>query len=458
MHYEALIQRIAGDAGFRQVVESIGGLPDQELLDSLMMEFRQVVERYKCYGEYAKEAQAALVGSNAVSGTGLVQETESETAERSLFVAPIRIELPQLGIVTATPLHHEVGREPLQSEADVRKELQEIEEMIHEEIDRDWKGKAGNVAERIIQLRNSQLLLKSRLAILEDGAGELEPAVPDPEQHSLVDEPAPLLRDEQTYYLYGIASDQAGDLATQLNYAGGVGIDGKNSLFVHDCNNAGLVLGTLDRESFTVATNGMLLLSKDEGMHLRAEHERIINRLRTSMVLIPFHAGVVANGDSLVRGVGNLENLRQRIESEQEGVLWTVRAYAHDERMADIISGKSSAKRKSDGERRRKRFDIKFLEKLLQYQKNLAREVHNVLSICSSTADVLSMIGLASGTSDDWKQVLHSTYTVVPENRLHFFIAIDRLTTQFTSQGVMFEVEGRNGRLSLNHVLQEISA
>jgi hypothetical protein len=168
---------------------------------------------------------------------------------------------------------------------------------------------------------------------------------------------------------------------------------------------------------------GMLLLNKQESLHLRGTHFGILNNLRGYGVLLPFEFGSVAVSlnDLYAKIDGHAYELRDALEEVMATKWWEVTVQALDVTMAPIVapegistSGRERGRRA--GSDRAKgigsRIDIKTLERILNKQKAIAAEIHEQLEALAVRSDVDMMVSLSSGSSDDWKTILRASYEV----------------------------------------------
>ena len=224
------------------------------------------------------------------------------------------------------------------------------------------------------------------------------------------------------------------------------GIDGREFAFAFDHGELRFFLSKINQNEMSVSRKGLLLLGKQESLQLRGTHEGILNELRGHGVVLPFEFGTVA------RGKDELHQLVERFHDEITGALdkllatswWTLSFYVQDARIAQLFGEPGSKQERVGRERERtsfaalpqqKKYDVKHLEKILQKEKKLAESVHEELTRKAERAEVQSMVGLGSGSSDEWKLILQAVY-LVPQPFLQRF---SRAVTDLQYRHILFE-------------------
>ncbi|MDH3251824.1 MAG: GvpL/GvpF family gas vesicle protein, partial [Ignavibacteria bacterium] len=238
------------------------------------------------------------------------------------------------------------------------------------------------------------------------------------------------------------------------------GIDQRNFAFALDVNNLRFYLSKFLPAQLSVAKNGVLLLGKQEGLQLQGVHQNVLNDLRVHSVLLPFEFGTVARsrGELMQRIESNIEGLREGIESVHQTKWWTLNLFVLDSRIAQIFSDNAPTPAGRSRERDRpshvkqvpaKRFDIKMLERILQKEKKIAESVHKTLDAIADRSDIDVIVGLTSGSSEEWKLILKASYEV-PERRLQKFSrAIIDLQYDHMLFDLMLMVEGNREFFSM---------
>jgi hypothetical protein len=175
-----------------------------------------------------------------------------------------------------------------------------------------------------------------------------------------------------------------------------------------------------------VSRTGMLLLNKQDSIRLRAVHESILNDLRVHGVLLPFDFGTVALGkDRLLDKIDeNLSELQTALEVLQGTSVWTLSVFVLDARIAQFVGPEGMTVRREPEKNRQSyhppaqigKIDIKVLERILGKEKKIAEAMHEEMRQAAERAEVNLMVGLGSGSSDDWKLILKASYEVLPSN------------------------------------------
>jgi len=231
------------------------------------------------------------------------------------------------------------------------------------------------------------------------------------------------------------------------------GIDQRNFAFALDVDDLRFYLSKFLPTHLSGAKNGVLLLSKQEGIQLQGEHQNVLNGLRVHNTLLPFEFGSIARSRTELMQVvrNNMTGLHEALESVHRTKWWTLNLHVLDSRIAQIFSTSATAPAGRPRERERpshikqapaSRFDIKMLERILQKEKKIAESVHQTLEAIADRSDIDMMVGLTSGTSDDWKLILKASYEV-PERRLQrFHRAIIDLQYDHMVFDLMLSLEG----------------
>ena len=469
MRLELLLERLAKHENIRLLVEQTTGLPSDELVESLVKEFEQVVERYKNLSDFAR--QARQLAANQTSGHPSLREAarspsvlsheSSRTSKKKvqgvalpqpLRIEPIKIDLPSIDL-KLTERSIAAKRAEEERKAQLRRELETIERMIHAEIERDWQNKAGEIHERIVRLKNSQQLLRKQLATIDSELEESE------ETHSSVTTQAPQPRleisDDDIMYLHAVGFSQNTEDGSSINHVGDLkGIDGKNPVFIVEHAGCRFFVSKMQQDYLPVTKSGLLLLGNQEALHLRSVHEEILNRLKCEERHLPFEFGSLIRGkDEFFSKVESAsQKLRVAIEAEGRANVWSLKLFALDSRAGKIASSQlpvtKARERGRETKRTSKRFDIKLLERILRQEQKIAETIHKTLTGCSVSSEVVSMISISNGTSEDWKLILHSSYEIATNDCSKFFSTIFDLQEEYRTMGIMFEVHGASERFS----------
>jgi hypothetical protein len=230
------------------------------------------------------------------------------------------------------------------------------------------------------------------------------------------------------------------------------GIEKRESIFALDRGGLRFYLSRISGPSMNVSKTGMLLLNKQESLHLRGTHCSILNELRKYGLLLPFEFGTVTMGvDDLYQKIDeHLYELRDALEETVATKWWTVEVSALDAKVALLVAsdlgtpgGREQGRRGAGRSAvQGTRLDIKTLERVLGREKSVAEEVHRQLSEIAGRADVDLIIGLNSGSSEDWKPILRASYEVSVPEVYRFNAAVADLQVVHLKYQLMFSITG----------------
>lgn len=243
---------------------------------------------------------------------------------------------------------------------------------------------------------------------------------------------------------------------------GGTGAGNGSPLFALDHAGMRFYLSILPDQSAGVSKGGMLLLGKQESLKHRAVHERIVNGLRLHSLILPAEAGTVVRGrDDLARRVDfRVRALFEILLGLSTLTTWRVTALVldgHVQKMlppetaaAPVRSGRHDPERARSGGAAAKKTDIKTLERLLNREKKLAESILQKLVPAAGSHTVESMVGLASGTSEDWKPILRAAFEVTPARFPQFARTVVACEEAHAMFDPVLAVSGGPGSFSLS--------
>jgi len=204
----------------------------------------------------------------------------------------------------------------------------------------------------------------------------------------------------------------------------------------------------------------VLLLHKNESLQLQGVHQSILNELRGHGTLLPFEFGTVTRGKDSFQGLidKNLDELEDALDEMDQTTWWTVTANVLDSLIAQIVGtdvqsfGRDRSRERASytSSATGKKFDIKVLERILQREKKLAESIHEELSAVADRADVDSMVGLGSGSSEDWKSILKASYEVPRESIGKFNRTITDLQYHHLQYDLMLVLSGEREYFTLH--------
>gem|GEM_PF-1788765 len=237
------------------------------------------------------------------------------------------------------------------------------------------------------------------------------------------------------------------------------GIDGHGFAFALDYEGMRFYLSRINPNEMSISRSMVLLLNKQESIQLQGIHESTLNDLRGHGILLPLEFGTVSRGKDQLLGMidRNRDDLEEALDDIAETTRWTVTASVLDSTIARIV-GTDVQKVGRDRARDRasytsavqtKKFDIKVLERILQREKKLAEAVHAELSNVSQDSAMETIVGLGSGSSEDWKVILKASYEVPPREIGKFNRAVTDLQYHHMQYDLMLALTGNRDFLAL---------
>ena len=307
---------------------------------------------------------------------------------------------------------------------------------------------------------------KEKAGAVGDEKGDVTPpAQPSPKPEKTVDPSLSMpkqvetrtaypLDDDDIVYFHGVAQIPLAEKSSEVPFLlEERGIESKESVFALDRGGLRFYLSRITGRSMNVNKSGMLLLNKQESLHLRGTHYGILNNLRSYGVLLPFEFGSVAVGlnDLYAKIDGHAYELRDALEEILGTKWWEVSVNALDMKMAPIVAPEGASTTARERGRRGgsersvgtgSRIDIKTLERILNKQKLIAMEIHEDLEALAVRSDVDMMVSLSSGSSDDWKTILRASYEVSFPEIYRFNHALADLQYNHVKYQLMFVLKG----------------
>lgn len=237
------------------------------------------------------------------------------------------------------------------------------------------------------------------------------------------------------------------------------GIDQQTFAFAFDYHGLRLYMSTFLPAQMAISKTGVLLLGKQEGLQLRGVHQNILNELRIHGAILPFEFATIGlSRNEILHRLDRSWDAIEKAADEIAATEWlTLDLLVLDARIAQLFADKSAASGRSR-ERERvshgrlppaKTIDIKSLEKILQKEKKIAENVHKTLDNIADRSDIDKMIGLTSGTSEDWKLILKASYEVPPSRFDQFNRAVIELQYDHMLFDLMFQIEGKRESFAL---------
>jgi hypothetical protein len=230
------------------------------------------------------------------------------------------------------------------------------------------------------------------------------------------------------------------------------GIDGLNFAFAFDYNDMRFYMSSFSTEQMNVSKAMVLLLNKQESIHMQGVHESVLNDLRGHGVLLPFEFGTVVRGKDAFHTLidKNSEDLEEALDEIEKTTWWTVAVSVLDGIIGKLVGtdvqnvGRDRSRDRASyiSTTHGKKFDIKVLERILQREKKLAEAIHADLSSVAKRADLDTIVGLGSGSSEDWKVILKSSYEVPRKDILTFHRTITDLQYRHLQYELMVALTG----------------
>jgi hypothetical protein len=218
-------------------------------------------------------------------------------------------------------------------------------------------------------------------------------------------------------------------------------------------------LSKINPNEMSISKAMVLLLNKHESLELQGVHESILNDLRGHGLLLPLEFGTVARGKDQFFDIvdKNKDDLEEALDEIVKSTWWTVTASVLDGTIAGIVGtdvqtvGRDRSRDRASytSAPQSKKFDIKVLERILQREKKIAEAVHAELSAVAGRSDVETIVGLGSGSSEDWKVILKASYEVAKRNVGKFNRAVTDLQYHHLQYDLMLSLTGDRDFLTL---------
>jgi hypothetical protein len=237
------------------------------------------------------------------------------------------------------------------------------------------------------------------------------------------------------------------------------GIDGHAFAFVFDYQGLRFFLSKINPNEMSISKAMVLLLNKQESLELQGVHESVLNDLRAHGMLLPVEFGTVVRGKEQLCDIVdiNKDDLDDALDDLDKTTWWTVTAFVLDATIAGIV-GTDVKTVGRDRQRDRasytsaaqsKKFDIKVLERILQREKKLAEAIHDGLCSVAEKSDLDTIVGLGSGSSEDWKLILKGAYFIPKKEIAKFNRAVTDLQYHHMQYELMLTLTGNKDCISL---------
>lgn len=464
---EELLEQLAGRENIKKMLADMtSGVPVDEMIEKLLDEFEQLVDRH--HREILESrAKKRTTDKDVIPSSFTVSESPSP---------PGRISLPPLDVTLEEPksipyrpidvsLTSPIPDEPLLTEKGSRDDTKARSRVSATEP----PAKAGGDDEIILRLRKRVEDAAKKRAELEEEvrsrATGKEESVPESEDleevrpRFVAGESVPhdqtlqknklTIGDDEYIYLHAISEIPGHESPSEFPFTlEEKGIDGRGFAFAMDYRDLRFFMSKINPEEMKVSRTGLLLLGKNESIQAQGSHQNILNDLRMHGVLLPFEFGTIVRGKhTLVEAIGdNYKDIRSALSDLLETTWWTVTVSALDARMAQVFGTETP----SSGHRRErevkrasyssippaKKLDIKTLERILNKEKKLAESIHEELQTYANRTEIEMIVGLGSGSSEEWKPILKAAYEVKEGNLRSF----NRTVTDVQYHHIVFDL------------------
>jgi hypothetical protein len=455
---EELFSELGESESIRRMLGEMTSLPPDVVVGKLVADVEEVIARrsqelIESLKERELPGSTADEGVEPVAPAPAVQEEPGRLPptppEVPVVVAPVEAHLPVPGPVAPAESFQE-EREPAASAESAPPAVAE-EPAAEVPVSPFW----GEI-ERTIRGEESP------------GAGSAAPVKEEPApageeeefKGSLADADSGELRtateftDDDIVYVHGVTMVPDRDVPAEKPFMlEEKGIDGRSFAFAFDYEGMRFYLSKILPSIMNVSKTGVLLLGKQESLQVRSVHDSALNELRLHGILLPFEFGTLARGrdDLMAKADAARDRLIEAIEAMQATRWWVVRLFVLDARLAQIVGKEEAApaRRGRVVERAsytkmpaQKKYDIKVLERILGKEKRIAESVHEELKNVAERSDIDIIVGLGSGSSEDWKLILEASYEVKESNQTKFFQAVTDLQYRHLVIDLMLSVAG----------------
>lgn len=423
---EELLDRLGSRSDIKKLLGEMSGLPLEELLRSLINDFASDVEQR--YLDYLQSRKATPV--------------------------------PDLKPPPEFPLE-DTNIDAVDKFAD---RFEEVSDSGKEEIGESSKtGERNADAERPEESVLAPGEASTEAGELDESSRDVAEEIPEDEEVdtsgiSLVGKKPQRLPcrydDENAVYMHAVSmlrKDE--DPALDPFYLEVKGLGAREFAVAVDYAGLRFYVSKINLAEMSVSKAGVLLLGKQESLQMQGVHEGILNDLRAYGTLLPFEYGTVARdkAEFFKKIDQNLDEIKVALLDVMATKWWTLSLSVLDAKIGQLVgSSKTPTERNRPSQRasysstpQPRAFDIKVLEKILQKEKKIAESVHTQLSAVAERSDIDMMVGLGSGSTEDWKMILKASYEVLPERMQHFYRAVTDVQYQYVIFDLMLSLAGK---------------
>jgi DNA mismatch repair ATPase MutL len=223
--------------------------------------------------------------------------------------------------------------------------------------------------------------------------------------------------------------------------------DRKNDIFLLDYGDIRFYVSKLTASDYITDKGGKPTLDPQMSVWFKYDHEKILNLLRTSDVIVPI------NHWSIFRGLGEVTrmiedryvDLLRTLIDAHDATEWEVEIFGFDDHIIKLpaIAQEGGKVRTTERESRHaqsKTRDIKHVERLVFREKTIAQEIHSNLLYYAQKGKLDHMIRLDSAFMNDWKSILVCRYTVGKDKRRKFCEGINSIYETYKEYDLMVRV------------------
>jgi hypothetical protein len=224
------------------------------------------------------------------------------------------------------------------------------------------------------------------------------------------------------------------------------GFDRKNDIFILDYGDIRFYVSKLTADDFIADKGGRPTLDAQKSVWFKFDHEKILNLLRTTDVVVPVTPW------SIFRGLGDVTrmiedryvDLLRTLIDAHDATEWEVEVFGFDDHIIKLPAITQEGKvRTTERETRHapsKARDIKHVERLIFREKTIAQEIHSNLLFYAQRGKLDHMIRLDGAFMNDWKSILVCRYTVQKDKRRKFCEGINSIYEMYKDYELMVRV------------------
>lgn len=224
------------------------------------------------------------------------------------------------------------------------------------------------------------------------------------------------------------------------------GFDRKNDIFILDYGDIRFYASKLTASDYIIDKGGKPTLEPQKSVWFRYDHEKILNLLRTTDVIVPITPWSIFRGlPDVTRMIEDryVDLLRTLIDAH-DATEWEVEVFGFDDHIIKLPAITQEGKvRTTERESRHapsKTRDVKHVERLIFREKTIAQEIHSNLMFYAQRGKLDHMIRLDSAFMNDWKSILVCRYTVQKDKRRKFCEGVYSIYEMYKEYDLMVRV------------------